>query len=90
MSTSKTSSAQANYLRKIVQFAMTNENFRRALVTDPKQAIDSKRSTFKFDHSKLSQRSRDVVASLTSEELDTLYGIFQKAKKAGIKPTEML
>ena len=43
----------------------------------------------KFDHTKLSQRSHDVLASLTEEELDMLYSIHQKAKKGGIKHVEM-
>ncbi|MEP6577130.1 MAG: hypothetical protein ABJB85_11940 [Nitrososphaerota archaeon] len=71
-------------MRKVVQLAMTNVNFRRGLVSDPKQAIDGKSGNLKFDHAKLSQRSRDVIASFTSEEVDTLYNIYQKAKKAGI------
>jgi hypothetical protein len=89
MSTRRKSSNQPNYLKKVVALAITDEKFRRALKTDHKKAIDSKRARLKFDHTKLSQRSHDVLASLTEEELDMLYSIHQKAKKGGIKPVEM-
>jgi hypothetical protein len=64
-----------------VALAITDQKFRRALKDDHKKAIDSKRARLKFDHTKLSQRSHDVLASLTEEELDMLHSIHQKAKK---------
>jgi hypothetical protein len=89
MSARRKSSNQPSYLKKVVGLAMTDENFRRALTVDHKKAIDSKRRRLKFDHSKLSQRSHDVLSSLTAEEISTLHRIHQKAKKGGIRPLEM-
>jgi hypothetical protein len=42
-----------------------------------------------FGYEHLSNVSREVLNSITSEEFDTLHNIFQKAQRGGIKPREM-
>jgi hypothetical protein len=42
-----------------------------------------------FGYEHLSNVSREVLNSITSEEFDTLHNIFQKAQRGGIKPGEM-
>jgi hypothetical protein len=89
VSTSQSSDPQPEKLKKVVQLAMVNGNFRASLTDNLQQAIDSNREELEFGYNDLSQTSRDVLSSLTPDELDTLREIFQKAKKGGIQPNEM-
>jgi hypothetical protein len=89
VSTSKNSDPQPDKLKKVVQVALINDNFRTALTDNLQQAIDSNRQELGFGYNDLSQTSRDVLTSLTPDELDTLREIFQKAQKGGIQPNEM-
>jgi hypothetical protein len=89
MSTSNNSTDQSNYLKKIVELTIEDDNFRRALSENLKDVIDSKRAELGFGYEHLSNVSREVLNSITSEEFDTLHNIFQKAQRGGIKPREM-
>lgn len=81
---SKNASHEEDYLRKLVAFAVEDENFRNDLILSPKEAIGSKSNQLGFSYDQLSDESREVISSFTAEELDTLRRIFLRAKKIGI------
>ena len=83
--------ANPDNLKKIVGFAIENEEFRNSLMSNAKDAIDSHAKQFGFDYSQLSQESQDVISSFTADELNTLSTIFQRAKSSDtpIDPVEM-
>ncbi len=89
MTSSNNLSDQSNYLKKIIGLALTDDNFRRTLSENPKDAINNKSADLGFGHDKLSNESHEVLKSITPEEFNTLHNIFQKANKVGIGPIEM-
>jgi hypothetical protein len=78
-------------LKKVVGFAIENEEFRKALTSNAKDAIDSRAKELGFDYSQLPQESQDVLSSFTVEELNTLGTIYLRAKSSNtpIDPVEM-
>jgi TRAP-type mannitol/chloroaromatic compound transport system substrate-binding protein len=87
MSNQSQSEEQPDKLKQVVQRAMEDSNFRAGLAENPQQAIDG--GSFDFSYDKLTQTSKEILESFTSEELDTLSRIFGRAKKGGIEPWEM-
>ena len=83
MAASNNPSNQKNYLKEIVEFAIKDDNFRIAFSQNSKDAINSKHTELGFSYNELSNESREVLDSLTSEEIGTLHTISQKSEIAG-------
>ncbi len=82
MTPSNNPSTQRIYLKEIVNFAVKDDNFRNAVFKNSREAINSKHAELGFGYDELTNDSREVLDSLSSEELDELHTIFKKGKTA--------
>ncbi|MEO9363524.1 MAG: hypothetical protein ABI348_06440 [Nitrososphaera sp.] len=61
MAKSPETSLQSSRLRKLVGLAITDAKFRKALESNPKEAINSKRQELEFGYDELAKVSVDVL-----------------------------
>jgi hypothetical protein len=92
MSESGASTKNKQQLENIIGLAIEDENFRRSLLDNAKEAIDSNSQKLQLSYDELSKEVKEILPAFTADEFDTLSKIHGRASRVGayLEPKKML
>lgn len=82
---SRKSTRDAPYLRKVIGLAIRDATFRKALLDNHEKAISTGKRKLRFGPEKLSPKSVEVIKSFTPAEFDTLARIHERSQRSGVR-----
>ena len=88
--TRKITEDQEERIHRILSLAIENLAVRKGLLEDPTGTIDRFSQVLGFDSHELSLEALDLIASLTSEEFQTLSCLSERAKRYDIRAVKFV